>query len=180
VSDWWRQSPSPLKVSVKENGSNYDVTVENNLEQKVSHCRMVIDNLVLDVGGLEPKKSKTVTLTKGGETLSGFVQRYGANFQSAISQRQQAFGHNTPQIFDVALSTMAASFVDQLRSGSHQYGYNTFVAPAGMDLSPVAERGYAILLAWVEDFSPIKPMNQFSPRRSDKDTLLRIATTVKN
>jgi len=180
VSDWWRQAPAPLKVSVKENGSNYDVSVENNLEQKVSHCRMVIDNLVLDVGEVQPKKTKTLTLSKGGETLSGFVQRYGANFQNAISQRQQAFGQNTPQIFDIPHATMAASFVDQLRPGNQQYGYNQFIAPAGMDLSPVAARGYAILLAWVDDFSPIKPMNQFSPRRSDKDTLLRVATAVRN
>jgi hypothetical protein len=180
VSDWWRQSPSPLKVSVKENGSSYDVTIENNLDRKVSRCRMVIDNVVLDVGELEPKQTRSLTLAKGGETLSGFVQRYGASFQSAISQRQQAFGHNTPQIFDIPHATMAASFVDQLRPGSQDYGYNHFIAPAGLDLSPLAERGHAILLAWVDDFSPIKPMNQFSPRRSHKDTLLRVATAVRN
>jgi hypothetical protein len=179
VSDWWRQAPAPLKVSVKENGSSYDVTVENNLEQKVSRCRMVVDNVVLDVGELPAKKSKTVTLTKGGETLSGFVQRYAGNFQSAIGQRQQAFGHNTPHIFDIPHATMAASFISELRP-EQNYGYNQFIAPAGMDLSPLVERGYAVLLAWVDDFSPVKAINQFDPRRSHKDTLLRVATVVKN
>jgi hypothetical protein len=179
VSDWWRQAEAPLKVSVKANGSSYDVTVENNLEQKLSHCRMVVGEVVLDVGELPAKKSKTVTLTKGGETLSGFVQRHGGNFQNAISQRQQAFGHNTPQIFDIPHATMAASFLSELRPGQNQ-GYNQFIAPAGMDLSPLVDRGYAVLLAWVDDFSPVKPINQFNPRRTQKDTLLRVATAVKN
>jgi hypothetical protein len=179
VSDWWRQAPVPLKVSVKQNGPNYDVTVENNLDHKISRCRMVVDNIVLDVGELAAKKTKTVTLAKGGETLSGFVQRYGGNFQNAISQRQQAFGHNTPQIFDIPHATMAASFVSELHPGQN-YSYGQFIAPAGMDLSRLVEREYAVLLAWVDDFSPVKSINQFNPRRSHKDTLLRVATVVKN
>jgi hypothetical protein len=32
----------------------------------------------------------------------------------------------------------------------------------------------------VDDFSPVKGINQFNPRRSQKDTLLRVATAVKN
>lgn len=179
VSDWWRQGPAPLAISVKANAANYDVTVENNLDHKVGPCRLVIENLVLDVGELAPKKSKTVTLAKSGETLSGFVQRHGGNFQSAVNQRQEVFGHNTAQIFDIPHSTMAASFVDQLRPGNN-HGYNQFLAPSGMDLSPLVDRGYAVLLAWVDDFSPVKPMNKFSPRRSHRDTLLRVATVIKD
>jgi hypothetical protein len=48
-----------------------------------------------------------------------------------------------------------------------------------MDLSPVMDRGHAVLLAWVEGYSPVKPINKFSPRRTHKDTLLRITTLTK-
>ena len=177
VSDWWRQAAAPLKASVKDQGGKYEVTVENNLDQKVTHCRLFVENLVLDVGELLPKKSKTVSLGKGGETLSGFIQRHGGNFQSAINQRQQAFGDNTPQIFDVPHATMAASFAEQLRPSQNQ-GYNQFIAPSGMDLTPALESGRAVLLAWVDDFSLIKPMHKFSPRRTHKDTLLRVAAAI--
>ena len=33
------------------------------------------------------------------------------------------------------------------------------------------EEGNAVLLAWAEDYAPVKPMRQFKPRRSDRNTL---------
>lgn len=179
VSDWWRQVAAPIKVSVAERGGSYEVNVENLLDQKLTKCKVVIDGSVLDAGEIRPKETKTLTLGKGGEALSSFVQRHGGNFADAASRRQQAFGDNTPQIFDIAQSTMAASFITQLRRTDH-HGYNQFMAPAGLDLSPLLERGHAVFLAWVEDFSATKPINKFDPRGSHKDTLLRIATLIKN
>jgi hypothetical protein len=179
VSDWWRQSAAPVKISVRASGAGYDAEIENLLDKKLTACKIVVDGSVLDVGEIGAKQTRKVALSKGGETLSTFVQRHGANFANAVNRRQQAFGDNTPQIFDIAQSTMAASFATQVRPGQH-YGYNQFVAPAGMDLSPLVDRGYAVLLAWVEDYSATKAINKFSPRRSHKDTLLRVATTIKD
>jgi hypothetical protein len=178
VSDWWRQGAAPVKVSVRESGGSYNVELENLLEKKLLGCKLVVEGSVLDVGEIGAKQTRSLTLAKSGETLTTFVQRHGANFANAVNRRQQAFGDNTPQIFDIAQGTMAASFAAHLRPGQ-QHGYSQFVSPAGMDLSPLVERGYAVLLAWVEDFSATKPIHKFSPRRSHKDTLLRVATTVK-
>jgi len=36
-----------------------------------------------------------------------------------------------------------------------------------------------VLFAWAADYSPVKPMYQFSPRRSHKDTLWRVAVNVQ-
>ena len=44
----------------------------------------------------------------------------------------------------------------------------------GLDLSAVVERGTAILFAWEEDYSPTKPIYQFSPRRTHRNTLWRV------
>jgi hypothetical protein len=179
VSDWWRQSATPLKITVADAGGEYKLTVENTLDKKVTSCKLVVGDSVFDVGEIGPKQTREVTRGKGGDTLTSFVQRHGGNFAGAVNQRQQAFGHNTERIFDIAQSTMAASFVGYLRPGQ-QHGYNQFVAPAGMDLTPVVERGYAVLLAWVEDFSATKPINKFNPRRAHKDTLFRVATVIKD
>ena len=40
----------------------------------------------------------------------------------------------------------------------------SFIAPPGLDLSAVVEHGNAVLLAWAADYSPVKPLRQFSPR----------------
>ena len=53
-----------------------------------------------------------------------------------------------------------------------------FIAPPGLDLSGVVERGNAVLFAWAEDYSPIKPMHQFNPKRAHKNTMFRVAAAV--
>jgi hypothetical protein len=179
VSDWWRQAAAPVKMAVNESGAGYEVTVDNQLDKKLTRCKIVVNGSVLEVGEVAPRQTRKISLARSGESLSTFVQRFGGNFASAVSQRQQAFGQNTPQIFDIPQSTMAASFVGQLRPGQN-YGYNQFVAPAGLDLTDLVEGGYAVLLAWVDDYSPVKPINKFDPRRAHKDTLLRVATLVRD
>jgi hypothetical protein len=70
---------------------------------------------------------------------------------------------------------MAACFVSQL---SGDQGNFSFISPPGLDLSAVAGRGNAILLAWSADYSPIVSINKFSPRRSHKDTLWRMSIPI--
>ena len=71
----------------------------------------------------------------------------------------------------------AASFAAQLANvGPNQRG---FVCPEGMDLTPVVERGDAVLLAWDPGHAPGNgSMNRFKTVRSHRDTLLRVAVPV--
>src|SRR5207247_4314400 len=110
-----------------------------------------------------------------GTRVSDFVSRYGQTFQGAVSSRQHAFGASeSGRIGDLPNSTVAVSFIS--RMGRQQQNYmGNFVAPPGLDLSPVIERGSAVLFAWAADYSPVKPINQFSPRRTHRDTLWRVA-----
>ena len=60
--------------------------------------------------------------------------------------------------------------------GPNQRG---FVCPEGMDLTPVVERGDAVLLAWDPGHAPGNgSMNRFKTVRSHRDTLLRVAVPV--
>ena len=38
----------------------------------------------------------------------------------------------------------------------------------------MVSRGNAVFMAWAENYAPVKPIHKFSPRRSHKDTLLRL------
>jgi hypothetical protein len=96
-------------------------------------------------------------------------------FDNAVNQRQRAFGQNRRLIGDVPRGAMAASFVEHLGARSASGRPGLFVTPPGLELSAVAERGSAILLAWEAGAAPVKPINQFSPRRTRRDTLWRLA-----
>ena len=72
---------------------------------------------------------------------------------------------------------MAASFLSYL--GNPQNPMHHFISPPGLDLSSVVEQGNAVLLAWAGDYSPVKPLRQFTPRRTQKNTLWRVAVPIK-
>jgi len=180
VSDWWRRGELPLSVTVTAEGSVWRVEVDNRLDKKLTSAKLVIQDHVWDLGELPANQVKKVTLPGPRDSLRGFVQSYASHFHQAVSQRQQAFGGNTRQIYDITNSTMAASFISQIREAQTQASYNNpnFLTPQGMDLSPLAERGDAILLAWAADYSLVKPMNRFSARRNRHDTLLRVVAEI--
>ncbi len=95
---------------------------------------------------------------------------------SAVNQRHQAFATGEGGFIDNPREAcFAASFIGLAQP---QQAYVRCVAPAGLDLVPLLQRGDAVLLAWVPDWAPVKPMNRFSPRRSHRDTLLRVAVPL--
>ncbi len=182
VNDWWRQGPLPLGVAVSASRTGLSVTVDNKLETKLTDARLVIGGQVIALGEVPAGMSRTFDVAKTGETLKNFVQTNAKNFQQAVNQRQQAFGENRTFIENAVPATMAASFISQYDSRVNQPGaYNpgSFITPPGFDLTPLMERGDAVLLAWAADYAPVKGINRFTARRSHRDTLLRVATTVK-
>ena len=53
-----------------------------------------------------------------------------------------------------------------------------FSDPGRADLAALADNGHVVLLAWVDDFSPVPSANQFKPLREKHETLLRLAVPV--
>jgi len=155
--------------------------VENRLETELTRAKLVIDNSVLDLGEVPRNQTKTFQVARNsGTPLQSFVVQYAGNFEHAVNQRQSAFGNErAAQIQDVAHGTMAVSFISQFHQ-ANQYGHQQrFITPPGLDLAPLVERGDAVLLAWAENYALAKGLNRFSPRRSDRDTLLRVVVPVK-
>jgi hypothetical protein len=176
VSDWWLTAPVPIEARVVSDGGNWVVTVINHLEHPLLHAEAVLDDRIVELGSdVPPGASKTFHIARGqGARLQDFLTQQGANFASAASSRQNAFGSTASgQIGDLPRSSMAASFLSRTQQGPFE-----FISPPGLDLSPLVEEGDAIILAWSQDYSPIQPINQFSPRRSHRDTLWRLAVPV--
>jgi len=181
VSDWWQSAPTPLSAHVQPDGEGWNVTIENKTEQKLTNAMIVVENYLMPLGELPAKETKTFKVSKSqpaSTSVHDFVGRYSQTFQDASQSRLRAFGASeSGHISDLPNSTVAASFIAQI---SRRDNYmNSYLAPPGLDLSGVAERGNAILFAWADNFSPVKPMNQFTPRRTHRDTLWRMTVPIK-
>jgi hypothetical protein len=174
VTDWWRQGPAPLSAAITAD----KITVQNNLDLKLTAARLVLDNKVLELGELPARQNKTFERRTLRETpLKNFVQIHASSFPNAVNARQRAFGDTrSGTIIDITNAVIAASFVSQLSSPNT---YDTFNAESNFDLSHLIELGDAVLLAWAPNYSFIKPLNQFPARRGSRDTLLRLAFKLK-
>ncbi len=171
VSDWLQPADLPLKISTVADRNGWSVTVENLLDHKLSEARVVIAGRVFLIGDLPARQSKVIKLqTSQGLAIRDFVRQNGSQFFHAVQFRRGNFG-NQQVSFNVPLSAMAASFNSELNEGD---GHQFFISPQGFDLSPQVELGSVILLAWDDGQLLTKPLNKFTPRRSHRDTLLRL------
>jgi hypothetical protein len=134
----------------------------------------------MGLGEVPALEARTFIVSKEkGTSLRDFVFRHGAGFQSAVQARQRTFGGGeSGRLDDLPNGTMAVSFLS--RMGGSQDSMNRFITPPGLDLSFVLEHGNAVLLAWAGDYSPVKTLRQFTPRRSQKNTLWRVAVPVQS
>jgi hypothetical protein len=187
VSEWWKQAPLPVELSVVSASDEFRVTVQNQLETKLKEVMIAIDGRLYTVGDLDAGQKRLLSFGKySGEGLDQFVQNHGNRFPQVVNQRHQAFGSDESwRISNVPRSAIAASFISRLQGNrssqqnQYYYGYNYAVTPPGFDLSSLVERGDAVLLAWAPGFTMNKPLNQFSVRRSQRDSLLRMAVPVQ-
>jgi hypothetical protein len=184
VNDWWRQSGSPLNVTVTRRGDNYEVKIENPLGKKIPTARIILEGRYHELGDITKGKTVQIYRASGG-AVTAFVGTQMNVLNMAVQQRQQQFGsEHGGQINDAFGATMAASFL-AVGAVSPDYnqpwhpGQNRFVTPPGFDLSPLMQRGDAILLAWMPGETLVPPLNQFSPRYSRKDTILRVAVPIE-
>jgi len=181
VSDWWQPASVPFSLSVSPSAQGWQVTVQNNTDQKLTAAQIVIDEYIVSLGNgeLPANQSKTFTVEKDpGKLLKDFLGRYAQPFQEAVQSRQRAFGASeSGHIGDMPNSAVAASFASQM--GRRDNYMSRFIAPPGLDVSSAVQHGNAVLFAWASDYSPTKPMNQFSVHRIHRDTLWRFAVPVR-
>ena len=183
ASDWWQSASPPLKSTLRAVEGGWEIRLENRSNQNLSNLQLAIADRLVPLGSLASQETRTQTIERNtGLPLRTFVSNYGGNFQNAVMSRQRALGSTTSgQLSDKVNSTVAVSFVSQLgQAQNYQSMYpNNLLAPPGLDLSPVVAHGGAVLLAWAADYSPIKPIYQFSPKRLNRDTMWRLALTVE-
>ena len=176
VNDWLQPGTPPLVASVSTQGNVWEVSAQNMLDHPLTDARIVIRGLVFELGTLPPGEKKDFKLDSGkGQSLQNFVLQNGSRFQDAVNSRRSSFGDNQRgQLENPSLNATVASFYSYLQPQPMQ---RNFVAPAGLDLTPLVQRGDAVLLAWDANHTFTNPINGFKPPRSQRNSLLRLAIT---
>ncbi len=179
VSDWWQTAEVPLSISVTTTPAGWTVSVANQTDQKLANAQIAIEDRLFALGDVRAGESKSFNVARErGRGLLEFLSGYGSQFAGAAHSRGRAFASTEAgRINDLPTGSIAASFPSLLSLGPDRF--SRFISPAGLDVSPVVEHGGAMFFAWVENYSPVKAINQFSPRRFHQNTLWRVATTVK-
>jgi len=188
VSDWFQKSAQPLDLTVKPSGTGWDVTVNNSLDRALSSSRVILNGRIYPLGEVPAGQSKTFAVKAGqGSTVVDMAKGYTGNFRQAVQNLNNSFGNNENLIPNVQEASYAACFLSFINDTSGPDAWNNFTGPATLDLSRFASEhnnrdrysgGYAILLAWDAGHSPTS-LNQFTPKRSHRDTLFRLVAPVK-
>ena len=178
LSDWWRQDKTPINVTVTGGANDqFDFKVENLTGRKIPQARLVFGGRVLELGELPASKTFTVRRQQGQELLN-YVNMQSGQFQNAANQRRNQFGGQVFALNDYFTAVSAASFLSlapQRQQTDQFQPYNSNISTfRDFDLADCAGRGDAVLLAWLPGESLVAPLNRFTPRRSHRDTVLRV------
>ena len=178
LSDWWTSGEIPLTVAIKAKSDGWSVTVENLSGKAITVARLVVGQLIFDLGDFSPGQRKTMELkSSGGNSTDIFVRNLAGQYQNAVQERQYAFGRSGGgHIDDLADASMASSLLGEI---SEVHSGMNFPASPGLDLSAAVKRGGALLLAWSPDMSPVPAINQFKTKRTASNTLWRVPVSIQ-
>ncbi|MEI7732294.1 MAG: hypothetical protein WCO56_22155 [Verrucomicrobiota bacterium] len=178
VNEWWHTLPAlPVAVKVTAQDREFNIRLENRLSYKLTRLSVIIGYRIYTVGDLDSNASKTFTLSRsGGQPLRDFVRPLKDQMHNASGSRRQALGDDTHnRLQDIPSAAIATAFVGLVEEPNN---YNRFIPSPQMDLQGQLDQANAVVFAWAENRTLTPGLNQFSPRRSRVDTLLRLVTPV--
>lgn len=182
VADWTHTAASPFVARLVENGPNKIVVrLENRGTKAFEAVGIAAKGRFHMIKGLAPGESRTELLSAhSGQTLRQFVHQEGADYSKALQSQQRHLGE-TFRIDGAERHSMAFAFISHWREDAfgRNRGGRDLLFPNGMELSPAAERGEVVLLAYCPDFSLLPPLNEFSTVRDNRGTLFRLTLSPR-
>jgi hypothetical protein len=189
VNDWEESAASPFSARVTSSSATgeYAVTVENRLTRPLGGLHLCVGDRVFALGEVPASQTHTFRVKSAtSQRLGEFVRSYSQPFLNAAQQRHRAFGASQSGFVDLSPATLvAASFVGNPAGPGGGVGFvaatgqRTFVYPAGAELSPLVERGQAVLFAWDPGQVPgTSSLARFKAPRMTRNTLFRLAVPV--
>lgn len=181
ISDWYDTlQNNVLEAQVSSsNGEPAMLTVRNMVPYAFDRLRLMIGDKVYDLDGLPqgPSASQTFDLTQTKSVyLRDFLRNHSSNFRPALDSRLRALGHtyrlNKPFEASSVISMMGSIYK---LAGNGQ----NFIYQSNLDLTRHIESDKAVLLAWSESDLGMQALNTFDPKRTAKNTLIRVVIPLK-
>jgi hypothetical protein len=176
VSDWIDSALPPLRFTLAPDTAGWKVTVENRTNRKLSFAGLVVGNEYAALGELPPSQTTTFTVTNElAVQLQTHVSQFSGAFQQAIGNRRTVFSSDAGKIDNPQQAAVAASFISLMSVPNQNSSYLT---TPGIDMTSYIEEGGAVLFAWDAGYSPITSINKFVAKRSQRNTLWRVAASA--
>ena len=191
VAEWTSFAEAPLAATISSLGGSRTVEVVNRGMEPLAQVWIVSRDGVFGASQPVPPAGIRDFGLEGGNSLGTLVDNQLARFQEAADYRRQVFGEmqDRARIDNWAEASIAASFIGSRRKGPgsedespnfNRYGRidRNFAAMNGLDLSAAVARGDIVVFAWVENGSPLPPINRFKALRTRRATLYRLALSA--
>ena len=176
VSDWIDSVLPPVRFTIAPDKVGWKVTVENRTNRKLTFVGLVVGNDYSPLGDLPPSQSTTFTVTnEAAIRLQSHVSSFATAFQNTINTRRTVFGSDVGRIDNPQQAAVAASFVSLMSTPNQNFSY---LSTPGVDMTSFIEEGGAVLFAWDAGYSPVTSINKFVPKRSQRNTLWRVAAST--
>jgi hypothetical protein len=160
-----------VKFAVRKNGPDLLATVENRTTSALAPAYVVIGERLYSCGELAAGQTATRAL-KPDISIVDLLRGKAQQFQTACSSRNYAFANQAEaRLDDLPRANVAMSFLSAIDATQPHL---RFLSPPGTDLASVPYHGGAVLLAWSDNFSPMAPIQQFTPKRFHRQTFWRV------
>lgn len=148
TADWAETTNAPASASLQVSGNELRVAVENHLPRALENVRLVYQDRYYDLQTVPGGGRRTFNFRLAeGTPVANLLNNRLNQFRVAVSSRRQAFGNTeSGRLEPDADNLLAVSFLG--RSAVRQPNQRDWVYPAGLDLTPLLDRGEAVLLAW--------------------------------
>jgi hypothetical protein len=175
VSDWLHGGAAPFHAAWIGGNETRRLQIRNQLPLPIGELWVVHADRAYELGALEVGATREVIPGESGSPLRSFMRAHARSFAFASHARNRAFGADGREWAEAGGGFLTAiSFIGELEEmpGSSERQY---LFPAGLDLSPVAGRGDAVILAWVPGYGPVPSLRQFKAVRKQENTFFRMA-----
>ncbi|MBL9140187.1 MAG: hypothetical protein JNK85_30240 [Verrucomicrobiales bacterium] len=178
ASDWVQAGPRLVAADLRIQGGSTNLIVTNLSGFKLDAFTVAYAGRLFEFGGLAAgQKLEKPLHSASSQSLEDFLLTTLPPAMASAQQRRFAFGGENSGRFDRSLNgAILASFAEHGANASD--GSEDFSSPTGLDLNPVLQRGDGILFAWISGQGIAPPMHRFSPRRLQRDSVLRSAIPV--
>lgn len=175
ASDWYDTGPTLVRGLVQTNHGEIRVSITNQSSRSWGPLSVALGESLYSIGSLGPGEVLQKQLVPADARSLEELRSQVPTLVSRAQQRRQAFGNEGSGQTEKSLEAIVtASVLNQQTVVWPGAPYETFTAPADLEISPQLARGDAVLFAWAPGQGIAPPFYRFSPKRIQRDTILRV------